>query len=159
MFLFYACVSFFLSATSTTASSPTLSSSYWPPTKLFHSLLPPFLHQQHQPPPYSPLICLTLPSSLLFNEQKTVHQSLLQQLQKECNNINIPILELDILKDPAAEAIWTLLNNNNNNAALQPPLLYHRESKQMISLSNSSADKTTVSIEKLRAWAKGRIIS
>lgn len=90
---------------------------------------------------YTPLVFFTVPKDVIpeCNEMETM----VSQVERE---LGVRVERLDAARDPAAEATLRTLTQR------QPPFLYHRESCQTVDASNM--DKARV-----RAWAKGRIIT
>ena len=101
---------------------------------------------------YTPLVFFKVPPGIL-PESDALELSV-RELEKE---LGVRVERLDILRDPAAEAVLAMLTQKS------PPFLYHRESCQVIHMppkSGKSDQDMPMVIDKtrLRAWAKGRVV-
>jgi len=97
----------------------------------------PFLSQKK----YTPLVFFTVPKDVVPDCDAV--EKIVSQVEKE---LGVRVERLDVARDAAAEATLRVLTQR------QPPFLYHRESCQTVYAPN--IDKARV-----RAWAKGRIIT
>jgi hypothetical protein len=95
-------------------------------------------------PSYTPLLFFKVPPGL--SPPCDELELLVKKVEKD---LGVHVERLDILRDPAAEALLTLLTRK------MPPLLYHRESCQTISVSTGSR----ISPDQVRAWAQGRLVT
>lgn len=108
---------------------------------------------------YTPLVFFTVPKGLL--PECDAMERVVTEMEQE---LGVRVERLDILRQPAAEAILATLTQRS------PPFLYHRESCQIIhipststtsSKNNDGSSKAPIYIDKarVRAWAKGRYLA
>ena len=99
---------------------------------------------------YTPLIFFTVPKDII--PECDAMEKIVSEVERE---LGVHVERLDIARDSAAEAAMATLTQR------QPPFLYHRESCQVVSVPASSDKKMASPIDKdrVRAWAKGRIIT
>lgn len=103
---------------------------------------------------YTPLVFFTVPRGLM-PENDAVEMAL-EDIE---NELGVRVERLDVLRNPSAEASLALLTSKN------PPFLYHRESCQTIHIPTTPGEEAASSVptyvdkHRLRAWAKGRLLS
>jgi hypothetical protein len=111
----------------------------------------PFFSQKQ----YTPLVFFTVPPGLV--PECDAMEAVVRNVEKE---LNIRVERLDIMREPAAEAVLALLTDQ------LPPFLYHRESCTSVhvpSKTNPAATKSDmpvgIDVDRVRAWAKGRFLA
>lgn len=85
-------------------------------------------------------------------------EACLQQVEQE---LNVRVERLDIVRQPAAQAVLATLAQQSN-----PPFLFHRESCQTIHVQGTAAGESNnnnnmpvrINHNRVRAWAKGRYL-
>jgi hypothetical protein len=123
---------------------------------------------------YTPLIFFTVPPGL--SAECDAMEKVVRRVEKD---LGVVVERLDILRDPASEAVLNAILSPQG-ASVTPPLLYHRESRQTIhvpppmttaksasgnagdaSAKAAAASKRTIPIDpdRVRAWAKGRYLA
>lgn len=112
------------------------------------SLKVPFLSQKKRK--YTPLVFFKVPKDII--PECDAMEKIVSEVERE---LDVHVERLDVARDPTAEATMQLLTQR------RPPFLYHRESCQVVAVPSSSDKKTAAPIDKdrVRAWAKGRIIT
>ncbi len=107
----------------------------------------PFLSQRQQ---YTPLVFFKVPRDII--PECDAMEKVVSEVERE---LGVHVERLDVARDPMAEATMKVLTQR------RPPFLYHRESCQVVSVPTSSDKKIAPPIDKnrVRAWAKGRIIT
>ena len=96
---------------------------------------------------------MTVPPGL--SPEVDAMENCVAEIEKE---LNVRVERLDILRDPAAEAVMAKLTQR------APPFLYNRESCQVVyssPRSGKSSEKDIAPVvdkERVRAWAKGRLL-
>jgi hypothetical protein len=112
------------------------------------SLKIPFLSQKRK---YTPLIFFTVPKDII--PECDAMETIVSEVERE---LGVHVERLDVARDSTAEAAMSTLTQR------RPPFLYNRESCQVVFAPGSSDSKKTVPpIDKnrVRAWAKGRILT
>jgi hypothetical protein len=94
--------------------------------------------------PSSSLIFFTLPKDL--SPECDAMERTVRTVEKECQ---VSVERIDVMRNPAAIALLNRFGSSGQQQ--QPPLLFHRESLQ-------SLQGGKVSIDQVRAWAKGRVV-
>jgi hypothetical protein len=133
----------------------------------------PFFRSKRQSA-YTPLIFFTVPPGL--SAECDAMEKVVRGVEKD---LGVVVQRLDILRDPASEAVLNAILSPQG-ASVTPPLLYHRESRQTIHVSPpvtttksasgnagdssakaASASRRTIAIDpdRVRAWAKGRYLA
>lgn len=99
---------------------------------------------------YTPLVFFKVPRDII--PECDAMEKVVSEVERE---LGVRVERLDVARDPAADATLQLLTQR------RPPFLYHRESCQVVSVPTSSDKKTAAPIDKnrVRAWAKGRVIT
>jgi hypothetical protein len=90
---------------------------------------------------YTPLVFFTVPMGFIPDCDEM--ENVVSQVERE---LGVHVERLDVARDPSAEATMSLLTQR------RPPFLYHRESCQTVFAPN-------INKARVRAWAKGRIIT
>lgn len=102
---------------------------------------------------YNPLLFFKVPPGLI--PECDAMEKAVKEVEKE---LGVRVERLDILRDPSAEAVMSLLTQRT------PPFLYHRESCQVVHLTPRKGGKgdrdmpVVVDRQRVRAWAKGRYL-
>ncbi|GAX15564.1 hypothetical protein FisN_3Hh031 [Fistulifera solaris] len=94
---------------------------------------------------YTPLLFFTVPKGLI--PECDAMERAVRALERDTG---IRVERLDLLRQPETEAILGLLTQKT------PPFLYHRESGQSLHVPTGGK---AIDIIRLRAWAKGRMLS
>lgn len=98
---------------------------------------------------YTPLLYFRVPTM----PECEAMDAAIKEMEKE---LGVRVERLDVLRDPAAEALLTVLTTDKT-----PPFLYNRESCQVLHVPfKEGRKKKDVYIDKrkIRAWAKGRLV-
>lgn len=112
------------------------------------SLKIPFLSQKKK---YTPLIFFTVPKDII--PECDAMEKIVSEVERE---LGVHVERLDVARDSTAEATMAILTQR------RPPFLYHRESCQVVFAPGSSDNKkmsAPIDKNRVRAWAKGRIIT
>ena len=96
---------------------------------------------------YTPLVFFTVPKDLIPECDEM--EKVVSEVEKE---LGVKVERMDVVRDAAAEATLSALTQR------RPPFLYNRESCQTVSAGASSLI-SSVDKNRVRAWAKGRIIT
>jgi len=100
---------------------------------------------------YTPLVFFKVPKDII--PECDAMEKIVSEVERE---LGVRVERLDVARDASAEAAMTILTQR------RPPFLYHRESLQIVFVPESSnSKKKTPPIDKsrVRAWAKGRILT
>lgn len=99
-----------------------------------------------RPKPYTPLIFLKQPD----DPDVEAAERMVRRLERETG---VRVERLDLSRQPEAQALLEVLNESFHMVGdYEMPVLYHRESRQLM---RGSAEITE---ERVRAWAKGRLL-
>lgn len=93
---------------------------------------------------YTPLLFFTVPPGMIA--ECDAMERAVRIIERD---VGVRVERLDLLRTPEAEALLGLLTQKT------PPFLYHRESGQIVHVPKGGP----IDLERLRAWAKGRILS
>mmetsp|Transcript_7792 Transcript_7792/g.11181 ORF Transcript_7792/g.11181 Transcript_7792/m.11181 type:complete len:196 (-) Transcript_7792:50-637(-) len=111
----------------------------------------PFLTKK---PKYTPLIFFRVPNGMMPEVDECE-----KELKKVEEELGVQVDRMDVMRDPVACELFNALSPQQHM-----PLLYNRESRQTVFVPHASKEQEGalskyLSNERLKAWAKGRLLA